>query len=80
MEAKIEKNQLKDGSWNIAGGWAPILGTSLASQSLYVANTKGVAVDQMARKGVEVYSQAAATPSAGLSAGSGSGAGGGDTI
>ena len=26
--AKIEKNQLKDGSWNIAGGWAPILGTS----------------------------------------------------
>src|SRR5262249_11117470 len=21
--AKIEKNQLKDGSWNIAGGWAP---------------------------------------------------------
>ena len=32
--AKIEKNQLKDGSWNIAGGWAPILGTSMASQSL----------------------------------------------
>jgi len=24
---KIERNQQKDGSWNIAGGWAPILGT-----------------------------------------------------
>src|SRR5207247_1082129 len=38
--AKIEKSQLKDGSWNIAGGWAPILGTSLASQSLYLAQQK----------------------------------------
>src|SRR5262245_52871408 len=27
--AKIERNQLGDGSWNIAGGWAPVLGTSL---------------------------------------------------
>src|SRR5437868_2478692 len=42
--AKIEKNQLKDGSWNISGGWAPILGTSLASQGLYMAKAKGVAV------------------------------------
>ena len=25
--AKVEKSQLKDGSWNIAGAWAPILGT-----------------------------------------------------
>jgi len=31
---KIEKNQLKDRSWNVAGGWAPIFGTWLASQSL----------------------------------------------
>src|SRR6202011_727563 len=43
--AKVEKNQLKDGSWNMAGGWAPILGTSLASQSLFVAQKKGVVVD-----------------------------------
>src|SRR4051812_26057006 len=42
--AKIEKNQLKDGSWNISGGWAPILGTSLASQGLYMAKAKGVTV------------------------------------
>ena len=57
--AKIEKNQLKDGSWNIAGGWAPILGTSLASQSLFVASGKGVAVNQAAMDRVEVYSRPA---------------------
>ena len=28
--AKIEKHQQSDGSWNIAGGWAPVLGTSMA--------------------------------------------------
>jgi hypothetical protein len=64
--AKIEKNQLKDGSWNYAGGWAPILGTSLASQSLYVANGKGVAVDGRAMDRVEAYSQVTVMPSAGL--------------
>jgi hypothetical protein len=53
--AKVEKNQLKDGSWNIAGGWAPILGTSLASQSLYVANSKGVAVAPKAMAEVDSY-------------------------
>jgi hypothetical protein len=71
--AKIEKNQLKDGSWNIAGGWAPILGTSLASQSLYVANGKGVAVNQMAMARIDQYSKLEMTPSAGLSASMGSG-------
>jgi hypothetical protein len=66
--AKIEKNQLKDGSWNVAGGWAPILGTSLASQSLYAAQAKGVAVAPMAMARVEAYTNA---PSAGLSASTG---------
>jgi hypothetical protein len=56
--AKVEKNQLKDGSWNVAGGWAPILGTSLASQSLYVAKEKGVKVSDMAMNRVDVYSTA----------------------
>jgi hypothetical protein len=42
--AKIERNQSSDGSWNIAGGWAPVLGTSLASQGLFLASKKGVAV------------------------------------
>ena len=58
--AKIEKNQLKDGSWNIAGGWAPILGTSMASQSLYLAQGKGLAVQQMAMNRVDVYTKLSA--------------------
>jgi hypothetical protein len=53
--AKIEKNQLKDGSWNLAGGWAPILGTSMASRSLFVAQQKGVAVDGATMARVETY-------------------------
>jgi hypothetical protein len=53
--AKIEKNQLKDGSWNVAGGWAPILGTSMASRSLFVAQQKGVVVDGATMARVETY-------------------------
>jgi len=56
---KIEKNQLKDGSWNVAGGWAPILGTSMASRSLYIAQQKGVAVDTLTMAKVEDYTQKA---------------------
>ena len=59
--AKIEKNQLKDGSWNIAGGWAPILGTSLASQSLFVASGKGVKVDNRVLGGVDAYTSRTAS-------------------
>jgi len=44
--AKIERNQMSDGSWNVAGGWAPVLGTSLASRGLYEASKKGVKVDR----------------------------------
>lgn len=71
--AKIEKSQLQDGSWNIAGGWAPILGTSMASRSLYVAQQKGVAVDAAVKGKIEFYAKSqasavmvAAPPSAGL--------------
>jgi Squalene-hopene cyclase C-terminal domain/Prenyltransferase and squalene oxidase repeat len=68
--AKIQKNQLKDGSWNIAGGWAPILGTSLASRSLYVAQQKGVAVSEMAMAKVQDYtSNSAQGAGAGVSGG-----------
>jgi len=69
--AKIEKNQLKDGSWNIAGGWAPILGTSMASRSLYIAQQKGVAVSNSTMTKVEEYTlkaQAAPAPGADLGA------------
>jgi hypothetical protein len=58
--AKIEKNQLKDGSWNMAGGWAPILGTSMASRSLYVAQQKGVAVSAGTMAKVQDYTAKAA--------------------
>jgi hypothetical protein len=67
--AKIEKNQMKDGSWNIAGGWAPILGTSMASRSLYIAKGKGVEVSPDVQTKVEVYSM--------ITAGVGGGVGGG---
>ena len=60
--AKIEKNQLKDGSWNISGGWAPILGTSLASQSLDIAQRKGAASPQMAMASVERYTKMTSAP------------------
>jgi len=63
--AKIEKNQLKDGSWNMAGGWAPILGTSMASRSLYIAQQKGVAVSEVAMNKVKDYTaNGAAAPTA----------------
>ena len=70
--AKIEKNQLKDGSWNIAGGWAPILGTSMASRSLYDARSKGVAVSADAMAKIDEY-----TVKSGKNTGSGAGVGGG---
>lgn len=75
--AKIEKNQLRDGSWNLAGGWAPILGTSLASQSLFLAKKKGAAVSEMAMTRVDEYTARTYTPSAGLTTGSGGGVAGG---
>lgn len=74
--AKIEKNQLKDGSWNVAGGWAPILGTSMASQSLFLAQKKGVAVDSAAVAKVDAYTQSSALQGAGAGGGVGAGRGG----
>ena len=62
--AKIEKNQQKDGSWNIAGGWAPILGTSMASQSLAIAQAKGAANPQVARDRVMAYTMQSSVPAA----------------
>jgi hypothetical protein len=53
--AKIERNQMPDGSWNYAGGWAPVLGTSLASRSLYEAGKKGVTVNQSVMSRADAY-------------------------
>jgi hypothetical protein len=75
--AKIEKAQLRDGSWNLAGGWAPILGTSMASQSLYIAKTKGAADAQAAMDRVDRYTVAsAAAPAAGTAEAVAAGSGG----
>jgi hypothetical protein len=60
--AKIEKNQQGDGSWNIAGGWAPVLGTSMASRSLYEAKQKGVLVQDGVLARAETYTVQALTP------------------
>jgi hypothetical protein len=74
---KIENSQLKDGSWNLSGGWAPILGTSLASQSLYIAREKGLAVRATALARVDDYTKrTAAAGTVGSPAGSGMSIGG----
>ena len=54
---KIEDNQQKDGSWNLSGGWAPILGTSMASRSLFEAKQKGVAVSDTVLARVDDYTK-----------------------
>jgi hypothetical protein len=67
--AKIQRSQLQDGSWNIDGGWAPVLGTSMASQSLAIAQMKGAANSQVALDKVERYSMAPVAASPGASGG-----------
>jgi squalene-hopene cyclase-like protein len=67
--AKIEGNQQRDGSWNAGGGWAPILGTSMASRSLYEAQRKGVKVDAVAMDKAENYTKQAAPAGTSASAG-----------
>jgi hypothetical protein len=79
--AKIEHNQQTDGSWNVGGGWAPILGTSMASRSLYAAQQKGVSVDARSMDRAEVYTKEAiivsAEASVAVSGRAAGGAGGG---
>ncbi|MBI3854275.1 MAG: hypothetical protein HY293_01145 [Planctomycetes bacterium] len=43
--AKIQAHQDKDGSWNAAGGWAPLIGTSIAARALHGARRTGVEVE-----------------------------------
>jgi hypothetical protein len=66
--AKIEQNQLKDGSWNISGGWAPILGTSMASRSLFDASRKGVKVEDKVMRLAEDYTVMALNNPSGVGA------------
>lgn len=61
--AKIERHQQTDGSWNIEGGWAPVLGTSLASRSLFEARQKGVRVrDSVMQRADDYTVKAASSP------------------
>jgi Squalene-hopene cyclase C-terminal domain/Prenyltransferase and squalene oxidase repeat len=62
--AKIQSNQQRDGSWNVGGGWAPILGTSMASRSLYEAQQKGVKVEARAMDAAVNYTKEAAKSTA----------------
>jgi hypothetical protein len=79
--AKIEHNQMSDGSWNVGGGWAPLLGTSLASRSLYEARQKGVKIDSQVLARADTYTlnnqknQTAAGAGVGGGIGTGTGAG-----
>ena len=62
--AKIERSQQADGSWNISGGWAPVIGTSLASRSLFDAKEKGVKVEARTLARADDYTVKAMKPSA----------------
>jgi hypothetical protein len=42
--AKIQRHQGKDGAWNEGGGWAPVIGTSLAARGLQQAEGKSAGV------------------------------------
>ena len=75
--AKIERNQSSDGSWNVGGGWAPVLGTSLASRSLYEAGKNGVKVDRKVMARAETYTVNSQKDRGSVADGSGSGVGGG---
>lgn len=76
--AKIERNQKHDGSWNLEGGWAPVLGTSMASRSLYEAQQKGVRTDKRVMDKAEAYTlNVQEKGSSGVGSGSGGGVGGG---
>ncbi len=55
--AKIEQNQQQDGSWNSSGGWAPVIGTSMASRSLNKAKDSGFAVNAAVMDRVDKYTR-----------------------
>jgi len=75
--AKIEKHQQSDGSWNLAGGWAPVLGTSMASRSLFEAQKKGVAVSATVMARAESYTTTALSSASPAGRGAGVGMAGG---
>ena len=43
--AKLEAAQGQDGSWNVGGGWAPVLQSSIATSALEFADAAGKQID-----------------------------------
>ena len=71
--AKIQQNQQSDGSWNISGGWAPVLGTSLASRSLFEAQRKGVKVENKVMARADDYAKSVVKAAPATAGGAGAG-------
>lgn len=53
--AKLQKAQKADGSWNVAGGWAPVLQSSNGQQALEMAQAAGKSVSESAIQGARSY-------------------------
>ena len=53
--AKLQKAQKADGSWNVAGGWAPVLQSSNGQQALEMAQAAGKPVSKTAIKRARDY-------------------------
>ena len=46
--AKLHASQQKDGSWNLGGGWAPVLQSSAGATALELAKAAGKPIDEAA--------------------------------
>lgn len=75
--AKLENAQKSDGSWNVAGGWAPVLQSSSGLQALEMAQVSGKAVSGRSinrartyqKSNVNVAGRATGGPGGGANAG-----------
>ncbi|TNE84414.1 MAG: hypothetical protein EP330_29815 [Deltaproteobacteria bacterium] len=70
--AKVAMAQQSDGSFD-SNGWAPVLSTSIAAQSLYKAGENGVAVEQSVLDRADSYAAAQVSADGAADASSGAG-------
>ncbi len=59
LVAEIVRLQSPDGSWNAAGGWAPIHSTAYASKTLWAAKAAGIDVPDRVFERVNAYTERA---------------------
>ena len=82
--AKLEKAQKADGSWNVAGGWAPVLQSSSGLQALELAQASGKRVAEGSITRARAFQKRSIDTSgrkaAGLGGGGGRGGGGGGAV